>query len=171
MQLKKRNTLLVILSTIVGMIIFSVIISLIVNNLEHVIFDHNTGLLNCAGVLEDGAYFYTNFSLPKTATILLTASSHNLPPSNFDIYIMTDSQYNTYQEIWSTNGNINNATYLYKWDLTQYYNTTKAEYYLNPFIYDSLKAGNYYLVVANNYYKPGRGVYGSASIKLGAYFN
>ena len=171
MQLQKRNITLVILSMLVGIIIFSVILLLIISNTEHVITDHNTGLLNCAGVLEDGAYFYTNFSLPKTATILLTASSHNLPPSNFDIYIMTESQYSTYQEIWSTNGNINNATYLYKWDLTQYYNTTKAEYYLNPFIYDSLKAGNYYLVVANNYYKPGRGVYGSASIKLGAYFN
>jgi len=165
MQLQKRNISLVILSMLVGMIIFGVILLLIISNTEHVIFDNNTGLLNCAGALVYGDSLYTGFSLQKAGTIRITASSHILPPSSFDIYIMTESQYNAYLD-----GNRgSNATCLHQWDLTRYYNKTKAEYYLDTNY--PLQAGNYYLVVANNYYHLLRGVYGSASIKLGAYFS
>jgi hypothetical protein len=130
--------------------------------------NQSTGNLNCAGVWEDGDYVAESFSLTQPSTIEVTAWSDNLPPSNFDIYIMTESQYNIYYGIWNANGNINNATYLYEWDLTQYqyYN----EYYFDNYTNYPLPAGNYYLVIANNYYQFGRGAYGSASFNLVAYY-
>ena len=129
--------------------------------------DVYTGSLNCAGVLEDGDYFAEPFQLTTPATIEINVWSSSLPPSNFDIYIMTDSQYNMYYQIWNSNGYISNAAYLSKWDLTQFYNG--SQYYLDSYT-NILPSGNYYLVIANNYYHFGRGVYGSAYFNLISYY-
>jgi hypothetical protein len=129
--------------------------------------DVYTNSLNCAGVFEDGDYSWEPFQLTVPATVEVTVWSNNLPPSNFDIYIMTDSQYNMYYQIWNSNDNIDNAAYLFEWDLTQFYNG--SQYYLDSYT-NFLPAGNYYLVIANNYYQFGRGAYGSAYFNLISYY-
>jgi len=169
MKFNERNILLVAVTSLSVIIIIFLVILVSFSRTEHVIVDQNTGLLNCAGVWEDGDYLPAGFLLKKPVTIRVTALGHNLPPSNFDIYIMTESQYNTYKSIWSTNGNLSNAPYLHKWDLTHHYNNNMEAYYLDTNY--PLAAGTYYLVVANNYYQFGRGVYGSGSLKVGAYFS
>lgn len=138
----------------------------------HVIIDNaHTGWLNCAGFWEDGQFVHPSFSLPKAAKLKIDveASNGDLPPSNFDIYIMTQDQYNNYYEIWDNNGNIGNASSMYEWDLTQYYYDYLWEYNLYK-ITNQLAKGNYYIVLANNYYEFGRGVYGCANYSLSAYY-
>jgi len=138
--------------------------------IAHVIANNKaTGSLNCAGLLEDGQYFYVSFSLPQAATVEVQASSFDLPPSYFNIYVMTQNQYNNYYQIWYDNGPIGNASFLNEWDLTNYYNNILEEYSLDVFT-NQLAAGTYYLVLANNYYQFGRGVYGSAYFSLIAYY-
>jgi len=177
MKLKKMSIILLIVSIPVIIVILSSCTITVTPTptppqyqpTAHYIYtNQNTGNLNCAGFWEDGDYCWQTFSLTQPSTIEVIAWSYNLPPSNFDIYIMTQSEYSTYQEIWSTDGNINNATYLCKWDLTQYqyYNEYDFDNYTNY----PLPAGNYYIVIANNYYHFGRGVYGSAYFDLIAYY-
>ncbi|MCL4408330.1 MAG: hypothetical protein M1542_08300 [Thermotogae bacterium] len=128
--------------------------------------DQPTGNLNCAGWTITGMYCYVEFSLLNSGSFEVTAWSNSLPPSNFDVLIMSTTQYDNfaanYESGWEA-GQMNFSD-LYGWDMTTAPSLNGYQYYLDET--ENLAAGNYYLVFFNNYEQFGAGYYGAATFNL-----
>ncbi|MEM3290540.1 MAG: hypothetical protein QW046_03400 [Candidatus Micrarchaeaceae archaeon] len=127
--------------------------------------DQSTGWLNCAGWTVTGEYYAAPFSLLNPGTFEITAWSNDLPPSNFDVLIMTSDQYDIFVQMLNNGaGQINNFPFLYDWDLTTTPSLYGYQFYLDEI--ENLAAGNYYVVFFNNYEQFGAGYYGNATFDL-----
>ena len=170
-RFKKLSILFLIISVIVAAIVLS---SCSVNvtppptplpQTHYLYEDQSTGNLNCAGWTVTGEYYPVPFSLLNSGSFEVTVWSNALPPSNFDVLIMTTNQYDTFvQDNENEAGQMNVSNCLYDWDLTQAPSLNGYQYYLDET--ENLAAGNYYLVFFNNYEEFGAGYYGDATFDL-----
>ncbi|MCL4408331.1 MAG: hypothetical protein M1542_08295 [Thermotogae bacterium] len=127
-------------------------------------FHVTTGNLNCAGWTVTGKFNAYSFNMDGYGNFSLTTWSNQLPPSNFDVVIMTSSQFNDFVKAISDRAGSIGFSYIYKWDLTSYPSLNGYNFYLNTT--GNLSAGTYFLVFFNNYLKFGTGDYGQATFNL-----
>ncbi|MCL4408332.1 MAG: hypothetical protein M1542_08290 [Thermotogae bacterium] len=151
----KKSQIFALVMGIIAVIVIAIVIYLHYNGVK--IISGKTPLLNCAGLTVRGDYVYLELNIPSPRKINIIVWSNKLPPSDFDIYVMTPEQYNDFTKSKSS------FDYVDGWDLTQHWSFSRGEYYLSE---ELSLVDSYYIIISNDYLHPFQGVYGQASYQI-----